>query len=145
MMANGSPHSDLPVLEVWATIAQEFTVTPDDMDSFARLSGDNNPIHLDADFARARGQAGPVVYGGLLVAIISRMLGTRLPGPGCLWHSLNVKFKSVLSVGETAILSGRIDHWNSDLDVGRIRFTIMAGRRTIVDGEVQAQILKATP
>ena len=59
-------------------------VTAEDVDAFARLSGDVNPLHMEAEFARRHGFRGRVVHGVLLSAYLSRVLGTRLPGPGAL-------------------------------------------------------------
>ena len=64
-----------------ATDSFEFVVSEAEQSSFAVLSGDFNPLHLDSDFAQARGLAGSVVYGGLIVAKVSQVIGMRLPGP----------------------------------------------------------------
>lgn len=117
-----------------------FRVSPHDMATFASLSGDDNPVHADADFAAARGFPEPVVYGGLLVAQISRLLGARLPGHGCVWRSLALKFRNPLHVGQPAELTGTVRHVNGELGLYLIGLRIEAGGRLIAEGEAQASL-----
>jgi 3-hydroxybutyryl-CoA dehydratase len=116
----------------------DFRVTAEDMALFRQVSGDANPVHDDATLARRLGFEGPIVYGGLLVAQVSRLLGNHLPGPGCIWHSLSVNFRSALQVGEAAHLSARVMHDNPELGILRLAITIEAGGRRIAEGTVQA-------
>lgn len=60
------------------------TYTQSEFDRFAALSGDDNPIHVDSDFAARTRFGKPVAHGMLLYSTISRLLGSRLPGPGSL-------------------------------------------------------------
>lgn len=119
-----------------------FTVTARDMDAFRALSGDDNPLHSDADFARARGFEGPVVYGALMVAAISRLLGTRLPGPGCVWHSLKIDFRNPLYVGQPATLKGVVRYCNDSLGLLRVTLEVSAGDRLLAKGEAQASLAR---
>ncbi|CAK8685514.1 unnamed protein product [Clavelina lepadiformis] len=70
-----------------------------DVAMFARLSGDFNPIHLDAAFAKNVFN-GPIVHGALINAFISSLLGTRLPGPGTIAFSQDVRFPQPLYIDE---------------------------------------------
>lgn len=90
------------------TEKMRFTITARDMEDYARLSGDHNPLHNDAGFARGKGFAGPVVYGGLLVGQISRLLGMALPGLHATWTGLSVQFKSPLYVDQPAELAAEV-------------------------------------
>ncbi|SNT31984.1 3-hydroxybutyryl-CoA dehydratase [[Luteovulum] sphaeroides subsp. megalophilum] len=117
------------------TIAFDFTVTTDRMEAFRSISGDDNPIHFDTSFARDRGFDGPIVYGGLLIAEVSRLLGTALPGHGCVWQSLTMKFRRPLLVGEHARLEAEVKHETPPLGIRLIRLTISAGGRRIAEGE----------
>ena len=71
-----------------------FKATDEMMQSFEKISGDINPLHTDVNFATSRGFDGVVVYGGILVAQISRMVGMHLPGRDALWSSLNIYFST---------------------------------------------------
>ena len=49
------------------------------VEAFAQLTGDDNPIHLDAGAARRVGETRPIAHGGLLIGMLSRLIGVRLP------------------------------------------------------------------
>jgi len=63
-------------------------------DAFRELSGDDAPLHTDENFARAHGFEGRLVHGALVVSLLSRVIGTRFPGPGCLWLKCDVSFRN---------------------------------------------------
>lgn len=100
---NAAPKA-LASFEVGQRASIAFAVTAEEMAAFAALSGDYNPLHSDAAFAAARGFAGRVVYGALLVAKLSRLIGMELPGRDALWTGLDVQFAAPLLVGEEAVL-----------------------------------------
>jgi acyl dehydratase len=58
------------------------TFTSDELDAYADITGDTNPLFADADYARRAGLAARIVPGGLLGGLFSFLLGTQLPGPG---------------------------------------------------------------
>jgi acyl dehydratase len=82
------------------------TVTSEMMDSFYELSGDNNPLHVDEDFAKKEGFAGRVVYGMLTSSFYSRLAGVYLPGKYCLLHSVESSFHAPVFIGDTLTVSG---------------------------------------
>jgi 3-hydroxybutyryl-CoA dehydratase len=127
---------------IGAREAVEFRVTADEMEAFRRLSSDLNPLHDDAEFARRRGFDDVVVYGGLIVAQVSRLLGTRLPGHGCVWRSMSLRFRNPLYVGEPAQLSGVVVHANDDLGAIDIKISVTAGGRRIAEGEAAALLVR---
>lgn len=85
-----------------------FAVSEQQMRQFAELSGDFNPLHTDAGFAQSKGHPGPVVYGALLVAKVSQLIGMELPGRDGTWASLSLDFKRPLYVGQTAEVEGTV-------------------------------------
>jgi acyl dehydratase len=80
-------------LRVGATATLEHTFTSQQIADFARLSGDDNPIHLDGDAARIAGFERQVVHGVLVIGLISRLLGTRLPGPGTVLLEQHLRYR----------------------------------------------------
>jgi 3-hydroxybutyryl-CoA dehydratase len=119
----------------------EFCVTPEDMQIFRRLSGDTNPIHHDVAAARERGFQDVVVYGGLVVAQISRLLGTTLPGPGCVWRSIALRFRNPLYVGIPARLEATVAYSNETFGLIRLKLRVEAGGAVVADGEAEAQLV----
>ncbi|HEX9702331.1 MAG TPA: SDR family oxidoreductase, partial [Rhodospirillales bacterium] len=84
------------------------TVTQEDVDTFARLTGDFNPIHLDPEFARATSFGKPIVHGMLTSAFISTMVGMLLPGRGALWTSQTLNFVHPAFVGDTITVRAEV-------------------------------------
>jgi acyl dehydratase len=70
-----------------------------DLVAYAALTGDANPVHLDDGAAIAAGFAGTIVHGMLVAGLISRVLGTQLPGPGTIYLSQDLSFKRPIRPG----------------------------------------------
>jgi acyl dehydratase len=99
-------------------------VTARDVDNFAQISGDDNPLHMDDSFARARGFQGRVVHGALLISYISRMIGVHLPGKGCVWQSLNIKFHAPCFIDDTVEIKAVVDQVSSAVNVIVLAVTV---------------------
>ncbi len=72
-----------------------------DVLQFAELSGDRNPVHLDASFAALTPFKRPIVHGMLVAAQISRILAQELPGPGSIYISQTLQFRRPVFWGDT--------------------------------------------
>src|SRR5271170_4003539 len=77
------------------------TITDTDMRNFSGVSGDTNPMHLNEEFAAATPFGGTIVFGMLTASLISAVIGTKLPGPGCIYMSQTLKFLAPVRVGDT--------------------------------------------
>ncbi|MER3455661.1 MAG: enoyl-CoA hydratase [candidate division GAL15 bacterium] len=77
------------------------TVTEADVVGFAGLSGDFNPLHLDAVYAARTRFGQRVAHGMLLGGFVSAVLGMRLPGPGAILLSCRLDFRKPTYVGDT--------------------------------------------
>lgn len=78
---------------------------PEEMDLFARITGDVNPLHTDAGYARSRGYADRVAYGMLTSAYLSTLAGMYLPGERSLLQEVEVKFVRPVIPGEGIVLT----------------------------------------
>ncbi|MDD3138164.1 MAG: SDR family oxidoreductase [Lachnospiraceae bacterium] len=67
-------------------------ITEEDVQKFANLTGDYNPLHLDEEFAKTTDFKKPVVFGMLSASFISTLIGMKIPGPGALWTSQTLEF-----------------------------------------------------
>ncbi len=92
-------------IKVGETASIERTVTTQDIQLFAVLSGDVNPQHLDAAYADASRFHGVIAHGMLGGALISAVLGTRLPGPGTVYVSQSLNFLHPVRVGDSLHVS----------------------------------------
>lgn len=100
------------------------TVTEAMMDAFYAITGDNSPIHMDADYAAGRGYPGRVVYGMLGASLFSTLAGVYLPGEHCLLHSVEAKFAKPVFIGDTLTVSGRVTEVNDTFGEITIKATI---------------------
>ena len=89
--------------ELAAGMAAEMTrtVTETDVVLYAGLTGDFNPVHMDAVAAAASRFGGRIAHGMLTAGLVSAVLGTRLPGPGAVYLSQTLRFTAPVRIGDT--------------------------------------------
>jgi 3-hydroxybutyryl-CoA dehydratase len=75
-------------------------VTDDQIEAFAKLSGDRNPVHFDDAFARTIGFAGHIAHGAVTTSLLSAVLGMDLPGPGSVFLEQRVRFLKPVRPGD---------------------------------------------
>ena len=80
----------------------------EDVEQFAALTGDNNPLHVDEEYAKAGMFGGCVVHGILVSGLISKALGTKLPGEGSIYLEQNLSFRKPVYVGDEVTARVRI-------------------------------------
>ena len=116
------------------------TVTETDIVLFSGVSGDVNPVHLDQEFAKQTMFKGRIAHGMLTASFISTVLGTKLPGPGCVYISQNLKFKSPVRIGDT--VKARVTVTGVDSIRGRITVSTVCyvGDVLVIDGEAQLMV-----
>ena len=88
-------------LKVGDTDSLTKTITDDDIRAFAQLTGDNNPVHLDDEFARATRFGRRIAHGMLSAGLISAVLANRLPGTGTVYLSQSLNFVAPVYPGDT--------------------------------------------
>jgi len=77
------------------------TVTEKDVEDFARVTGDTNPVHTDQAYAEKTIFKGRIAHGVLSLGIFSTILGNILPGHGTIYLSQEVKFLAPVRIGDT--------------------------------------------
>ena len=95
------------------------TISDTDIRAFARISGDENPIHLDNDYAQGTRFGGRIAHGMLVAGMISAVLGTQLPGPGAIYLSQELRFRAPVYPGNTVTARVKVAEW--DATRGRVR------------------------
>ena len=96
-------------LQIGDAFAVTRTITEEDVRLFAQVSGDDNPIHLDADYAAEHAPGGkPIVHGVLLLGIVSKVLGRDFPGAGSVAVSISAKFLRPVPVGGEIKVEGQV-------------------------------------
>jgi 3-hydroxybutyryl-CoA dehydratase len=134
---NGVTGHFLEDLSVGQSATYAKTVTDADIVLFAGISGDVNPVHLDQDYATGTMFKGRIAHGMLTASFISAVLGNKLPGPGCIYVSQNLKFKAPVRIGETVRATVTV----TAIDEARGRVTVSTvckvGETVVIDGEAQ--------
>ncbi len=112
------------------------TITEADIQAFAGLSGDRNPLHLDEGFARRSRFGRPIAHGILAAGVISAALGMDLPGPGAIYLSQTLKFLRPVYPGDTVTATVEVIAFREDKGIVTLRTTCanQAGE-PVVDGE----------
>lgn len=79
----------------------EFRIfTPEEIEAFAKISGDDNPIHMNDEIAKEKGFDSRICHGMLIASNISKILAVNYPGPGTIYLQQSINFKSPAYPGE---------------------------------------------
>lgn len=121
------------------------TVAAADLDAFAAVTGDDNPLHLDDDFAASTPFKGRIAHGMLAAGYISAVIGTRLPGPGAIYVSQTLRFRRPVRIGDE--VTARVEI--TGLDQVRARATLATtcrvGGKVVVEGEAEVIVPQRDP
>ncbi len=92
---------DIEDLKVGMTATFAKTITEADIVMFAGVSGDNNAMHINEEFAQTTQFKGRIAHGMLTASVISAAIAGRLPGPGAVYLSQNLRFRAPVRPGDT--------------------------------------------
>ncbi|WP_068807918.1 MaoC family dehydratase [Thauera phenolivorans] len=116
------------------------TISEADILMFAGVSGDTNPVHLDAEYAGTTMFGGRIAHGMLSAAFISAVFGTRMPGPGCIYLSQSLKFKAPVKIGDTVVAKVTVTELKPAKR--RVVFSTVCtvGETVVLDGEAELMV-----
>lgn len=125
----------LEEIEVGMSAERLHTVTEGDIQAFADVSGDHNPVHLDAAFAETTMFKGRIAHGMLSAAYISATIAGDLPGPGAVYIAQSLSFRRPVRIGDTVLT--RVTVTAIDLDKARVtlKTECLVETKTVVEGE----------
>ena len=106
-------------LEVGMSATTSMTITGEQIDTFAKITGDYNPIHVDEAAAKAAGFEGRIAHGALSASLISAVLGNDLPGPGAVFVELNLRFRRPAMIGDVVTAVAKVEEINAR--TGRVK------------------------
>jgi acyl dehydratase len=124
-------------LTVGLKARRSLTLTAHHIATYADLTGDHNPLHFDADFAKRTGKLdGLIVQGGLTTGLLHALVATDLPGPGTVFLSQNWKFTAPVYIGDTITAEAEVlsVHATKPVCQLRVRVTRQTGE-TVLEGE----------
>ncbi len=116
------------------------TVTEADIVMFAGVSGDTNPVHINQLFAEGTMFKGRIAHGMLSASFISTVVGTRLPGPGCIYINQSLRFRAPVKAGDTVVARATV----KEILPARRRVVLTTvctiGDTVVIDGEATMMV-----
>ncbi|MGC8612195.1 MAG: MaoC family dehydratase [Athalassotoga sp.] len=127
-------------IEIGQNFESDITVTDEMVKEFAKITGDNNPLHLDEEFAKKTQFGKRIAHGMLVASLISKVLGRDFPGPGTVYVSQFIQFRKPVYIGEDVKI--RIEVKDKKVEKRRLILdtTVMAGGRAVITGEAEVYL-----
>jgi acyl dehydratase len=97
------------------------TITVDDVEAFAVISGDRNPLHFDPVFAAATRAGGLIVHGGLTTALFNALVAEVLPGPGSVFLHQEWDYPAAVPIGDTVTAEAEVIEARADKPITKLR------------------------
>ena len=121
------------------------TMSESDVETFARLTGDVNPVHVDEAYAKTTRFGGRIAHGMLTAGLISAVLGTRLPGPGGIYLNQTLKFTAPVRMGDTITATAEVTAYREDKRIVTLKTDCTNQRGELVlTGEAVIMMEKAS-
>jgi acyl dehydratase len=116
--------------------SRSLTLTAEHVRKFAEISGDQNPLHFDADFAARTKFGRLVVQGGLTTGLLHALVAMDMPGPGTVFLSQNWKFTAPVYIDDTITAEAEVISVHPSKPVTQLRVQIRrSDGATVLDGE----------
>ncbi len=113
----------------------EKKITDKDIDDFAKLTGDNNPVHTNSDFAKKTIFKQKVAHGFLSASFISTLIATKLPGPGSIYLSQNLKFLAPVFVDDLVKIKVTVQEIEHEKKKVKLQTECFKNEKKIISGE----------
>ena len=122
-------------LEVGMEASVSKTVSEADIVSFADVTGDRNPVHLDEAYATATMFKGRIAHGMLSAGYISAVFGTKLPGPGAIYVSQTLNFKAPVRIGDEVVAQVKVTELVPGKRRARFGCVCLVNGKPVLEGE----------
>ena len=126
---------DVEDLRVGMSASFSKTITEADLVLFAGVSGDNNAMHVNEEFAAATPFGGRIAHGMLTASVISAAIANKMPGPGTIYLGQNLRFRAPVRPGETVHATVTV----TEIVVDRRRVTLSTicrvGGNVVIEGD----------
>jgi len=130
--------------DLYIGLASEKTmvVTAEKIDSFAELSGDYNPIHMDAEFAATTPFGRRIAHGALSASLVSAILGNDLPGPGAIFVELNMRFRRPAFIDDEITAHAEVVEINEKFGRVKMKVSCSVNGKVIIRGDAGVMVAK---
>jgi 3-hydroxybutyryl-CoA dehydratase len=122
-------------LKVGQEASKTHTVTEADIVAFANVSGDHNPVHIDAAYAAKTMFKERIAHGMLSAGYISAVFGMQLPGPGAIYMSQSLSFRGPVKIGDTVVTTVKITELIPDKKRAKFECTCVVNDKPVLMGE----------
>ena len=116
------------------------TVTEADIVGYAGITGDMNPVHINEEFAKTTMFKTRIAHGMLSAGFISAVLGTKLPGPGCIYLSQSLKFMAPVKIGDTVMARATIPEIVAEKKRVVLKTECLIAGKVVLDGEAVVMV-----
>lgn len=118
-------------------------ITESDVDKFIDLTGDDNKLHIDSEFAEKTHFKKRVVHGMLGASFISTIIGTKLPGDGSLWFSQNLEFLLPVRVGDEITVVAEVISKNQKEQIVELQTDIFnQNKQKVTTGKAKVKVIE---
>lgn len=122
-------------LEIGMEASFAKVVTAEDIIQFADVTGDKNPVHLDAGYAARTIFKEPIAHGMLTAGYISAVFGMELPGPGAIYVSQTLNFRGPVKAGDRVVARVRVMELYPAKRRARFDCVCLVGSKPVLEGE----------
>ncbi len=131
---------DIEDLHVGMRASFAKTITEADIVMFAGVSGDNNAVHIDEEFAAGTAFGGRIAHGMLAASVISAAIANRLPGPGTIYLGQQLRFRAPVRPGNTVHASVRVKEVIPEKRRVVLESVCRVGDTVVIDGEALVMV-----
>lgn len=116
------------------------TVTEEDIIKYAEISGDTNPVHLDAEYAATTMFKERIAHGMLTAGFISAVFGTIMPGPGSIYVNQSLKFRAPVKIGDTVTATVTVTSKVPEKKFVAFSTVCSVGGKPVLEGEATLMV-----
>ena len=142
MTTNNQQGYYLEDLSVGMAAEKTMVVSAEKINAFAELSGDFNPVHVDAEYAATTMFGKRIAHGALSASLISAILGNELPGPGAIFVELNMRFRKPAFIDEKITARAEIAEINEKTGRIKMKVSCLVDGKAIIRGEAGVVVRK---
>lgn len=118
------------------------TVGEGDINAFAEVTGDRNPVHLNDEYARSTVFKERIAHGMLSAGYISAVFGMKLPGPGAIYVSQTLKFRAPVKIGDTVVTTVKVIELIPEKKRAKFACVCAVNGEPVVEGEAVLMVPK---
>ncbi|MBB1474344.1 MaoC family dehydratase [Shewanella sp. SG41-3] len=131
---------DIDDLEVGMFASYSQTISEADIKSFAGISGDRNPVHLDSEYAEKSMFKKRIAHGMISSSFFSALFGTKLPGEGCVYVSQSLKFRKPVYIDDTVVATVMVERIEKEKRRVYFNTYCKVGKQKVITGQAEIYI-----